>query len=649
MCGIMGYVGHRSALPILLDGLRRLEYRGYDSAGVAVLNDGHIEVRKTAGKLAQLTEITSGPGLLHGTVGIGHTRWATHGLPTDANAHPHSDCGGRVVVIHNGIIENFLPLKEELQARGHTFRSDTDTEVIAHLIEEELYGHEQPGTREPPRPLGGLGAERGNAETRRNGSLRITNHESQVTLEEAVRRAVQQTRGAYAIVVLCSDQPDRIVAVRQISPLIIGLGKGETILASDIPALLSHTRDVLVIEDGEMAVMTASGATVERLDGATVAKQPLRITWDAEMAEKGGYPHFMLKEIHEQPRALQETMMGRLDAPGAPELDGVSYSPEFVRGLRKLWITACGTAYHAGLVGRWVVEHWAKIPVEPELASELRYRDALIDPQTLTVAISQSGETADTLAAAREARKRGTRLAAITNVVGSTLSREADDVLYVRAGPEIAVASSKAYITMLVALQMLALDLAVRRGTVTPPRVAHIIQAMKALPGKAQEVLQRESEVASLAARLADREHMFFIGRGLDYAVAQEGSLKLKEISYLHSEALAAGELKHGTLALVTPGVPVFALVTQRHVYEKTLSNIQEVKARGGLVIAVAYDRDTEITKHTEVVLRIPDTLDDLAPVLAIIPLQLFAYYVARERGNDIDQPRNLAKSVTVE
>ena len=616
MCGIMGYVGHRSALPILLDGLRRLEYRGYDSAGVAVLNDGHIEVRKTAGKLAQLTEITSGPGLLHGTVGIGHTRWATHGLPTDANAHPHSDCGGRVVVIHNGIIENFLPLKEELQARGHTFRSDTDTEVIAHLIEEELYEARSPS----------------------------------VPLEEAVRRAVQHTRGAYAIVVLCSDQPDRIVAVRQISPLIIGLGKGETILASDIPALLSHTRDVLVIEDGEMAVMTASGATVERLDGATVAKQSLRITWDAEMAEKGGYPHFMLKEIHEQPRALQETMMGRLDAPGgAPELDGVSYSPEFVRGLRKLWITACGTAYHAGLVGRWVVEHWAKVPVEPELASELRYRDALIDPQTLTVAISQSGETADTLAAAREARKRGTRLAAITNVVGSTLSREADDVLYVRAGPEIAVASSKAYITMLVALQMLALDLAVRRGAVTPPQAAHIIQAMKALPGKAQEVLLRESEVASLAARLADREHMFFIGRGLDYAVAQEGSLKLKEISYLHSEALAAGELKHGTLALVTPGVPVFALVTQRHVYEKTLSNIQEVKARGGLVIAVAYDRDTEITKHAEVVLRIPDTLDDLAPVLAIIPLQLFAYHVARERGNDIDQPRNLAKSVTVE
>jgi glucosamine--fructose-6-phosphate aminotransferase (isomerizing) len=648
MCGIMGYVGHRSALPILLDGLRRLEYRGYDSAGIALLEDGHIEVRKAAGKLARLEALLSGEALHRGTVGIGHTRWATHGLPTDHNAHPHSDCSGRVVVIHNGIIENFLPLKEELLARGHAFRSDTDTEVLAHLIEEEIYGSDHPSPHPPKTPRGRDARQGG---TRPQVQDRRPAHPSgtMIPLEEAVRRAVAHTRGAYAIVVLCSDQPDRIVAVRQISPLIVGLGQGETILASDIPAVLPHTRDVLIIEDGEMAVITATGATLQQLDGTPVTRAPVRITWDAAMAEKGGFPHFMLKEIYEQPRALQETMMGRLDAPATIELDGVAYPPNFVTGLRKIWITACGTAYHAGLVGRWLFEHWAQIPVEVELASELRYRDPLIGSDVLAIAVSQSGETADTLAAAREARRRGARVAAITNVVGSTLSREADDVLYIRAGPEIAVASSKAYITMLVALHMLALDLALRRGTLTPARATALIAALKALPAKAQEVLRRESEVAALAQRLADREHMFFIGRGLDYAVAMEGSLKLKEISYLHCDALAAGELKHGTLALVTPGVPVFALVTQRAVYDKIVSNIQEVKARGGFVIAVAYDTDVEITKHADVVLRIPETEDTLAPVLAIIPLQLFAYHVARQRGNDIDQPRNLAKSVTVE
>ncbi|HEY3249103.1 MAG TPA: glutamine--fructose-6-phosphate transaminase (isomerizing), partial [bacterium] len=452
-----------------------------------------------------------------------------------------------------------------------------------------------------------------------------------------------------AIVVMSSDQPDRIVAVRQVSPLIIGLGQGETILASDIPAVLSHTRDVMIIEDGELAVITSAGASIQTVSGEAKPKKSLHVTWDAAMAEKSGYPHFMLKEIHEQPRAIQETMMGRLDAEGGVELDGVHLPAEFIDGLQKIWVTACGTAYHAGLVGRWLIEHLARIPVEPELASELRYREALIDPRTLAVAISQSGETADTLAAMREARQRGARILAVTNVVGSTVSRDADDVLYIRAGPEIAVASSKAYVTMLIALQMLALDLALRRGTMQPADASVMIREMKALPGKVQEVLRREPAVAELARRLAGAEHAYFIGRGLDFAVAMEGSLKLKEISYVHSEALAAGELKHGTLALVTAGTPVFALVTQRHVYEKTLSNIQEVNARGGDVIAVAYDSDTEIAKHVGTVLRIPDTLDLLAPALAIVPLQLFAYYVARERGNDIDQPRNLAKSVTVE
>ncbi|MGQ0570837.1 MAG: glutamine--fructose-6-phosphate transaminase (isomerizing) [Armatimonadota bacterium] len=615
MCGIMGYVGPRQALPILLDGLRRLEYRGYDSAGVAVLANGHVELRKAAGKLSNLEGVVAGQPLT-GSVGIGHTRWATHGIPTDANAHPHSDCSGRHVVIHNGIIENYLPLRERLQADGHQFRSDTDTEVIAHLIEEALAA---------------LPADQSDR------------------LEAAVRAALHQTRGAYAIVVMSADQPERIVAVRMISPLIVGVGDGEMLLASDIPALLPHTRDVLIIGDGEMAIIEAGRTIITDLDGRPLERAPQRITWDAAMAEKGGYPHFMLKEIHEQPRALHETTMGRLDRDDTVELDGVAYPRGFVERLDKVWVLACGTAYHAGLVGRWMIEHLARVPAEPDLASELRYRDPLIAGTTLAVTISQSGETADTLAAAREARSRGSRLLAVTNVVGSTLAREADDVLFIRAGPEIAVASTKAYTTMLVALQMLAIDLGLRRGALAADRAAALIAGLRHLPVLAQEVLKRDRPVEALARRLVRAEHAFFIGRGLDFAVAMEGSLKLKEISYLHSEALAAGELKHGTLALVTPQTPVFALVTQRGVYEKTLSNIQEVRARGAEVIAVAYDDDREIAKCADTILRIPPVDDALAPVLAILPLQLFAYHVAAMRGHDIDQPRNLAKSVTVE
>jgi len=614
MCGIIGYVGYRDALPILLDGLRRLEYRGYDSAGVAVLEDGQIVVRKAAGKLARLAELTQ-RAPVHGQVGIGHTRWATHGVPTDENAHPHTDCTGDIVVIHNGIIENFLPLRERLQDHGHHFRSDTDTEVIAHLIEEAY-------ARLPETP------ER---------------------METAVRQAIAQTTGAYAIVVLARAHPDRIVAVRQISPLIVGRGRGETMLASDVPALLPHTREVMIIEDGEMAILTPERVTITDLSGTPRHRPVQHITWDAEMAEKGGYPHFMLKEIHEQPRALSDTIMGRLDVEGRVELEGVQAPPEFVTALDKVWMTACGTAYHAALVGRWLIEHLARIPAEVDLASEFRYRDPLVAGTTWAIAISQSGETADTLAAAREARRRGSRLLAITNVIGSTLAREADDLLYIRAGPEIAVASSKAYLTMLAAQIMLAIDLGQRRGTAAPELLTDLIHGLRALPGKVQAALALEESVAALARRYRDVEHLFFIGRGLDYPVAMEGSLKLKEISYVHSEALAAGELKHGTLALVTPGVPVFALVTQGHVYEKTVSNIQEVKARGAEVVAVAYEDDQSIGRHVDQVIRIPRVHDLLAPVVAIVPLQLFAYHVARERGHDIDQPRNLAKSVTVE
>ena len=607
MCGIMGYVGPQSAAPILLEGLRRLEYRGYDSAGIAVAGTG-IDVRKAEGKIDRLAALL-GAEPLDGNAGIGHTRWATHGAPSDVNAHPHRDPTGRFVVVHNGIIENYLSLKEKLEAAGHEFTSETDTEILAHLVADEYDGD----------------------------------------LVEAVRRAVHHAEGAYALVVMSSLEPGTIVAVRRISPLVVGLGDGETFLASDIPAVLEHTREFLVVEDGELVVVTAGGAVIETIEGEPVDRDVLHIDWDAARAEKGGYDHFMLKEIHEQPAVVTETLAGRLDEDGSVWLEDVHFDDAFAAGLDRIWITACGTAFHAGLVGREIFQRILRVPTSVEYAHEMRYSDPLVDPGTLTVAISQSGETADTLAAARLAKARGSRLLALTNVVGSTLSRDADDVLYTRAGPEIAVASTKAYLAMLIAEYLLALRIGRARGVIDHALAERVAHGLSQLPEHIDAALGAEAAVAAVAERIVDTDDVYFIGRGLDYAVAMEGSLKLKEVSYLHSEAMPAGELKHGTLALVTTGTPVITVITQGAVYEKTISAVQEVKARGGEIIAVAYDDDTEITKHADEVLRIPRADDLLGPVAAAVPLQLLAYHVARLRGHDIDQPRNLAKSVTVE
>ncbi len=608
MCGIMGYVGLQDAAPIIIDGLRRLEYRGYDSAGVAVHDGTEIVVAKAEGKLSRLAAVLEQDPLA-GHFGIGHTRWATHGVPSDRNAHPHTDPAGEIVVVHNGIIENFLALKEALAAEGAEFASETDTEVLAHLIAHEYDGD----------------------------------------LLEAVRRAVGRATGAYALVAMAKAEPGRLVAVRMISPLVIGIGQGEMFLASDVPAILHHTRDIVVVDNGEMVDITPNGWRIETLDGVPVERDTLEITWDAAQAERGGYPHFMLKEIFEQPQAATETLSGRLLDDGTVTLEGVHFPAGFVARLDKIWITACGTALHAGHVGKDVFERLLRIPTETAFAHELRYRNPLIAANSLTVAISQSGETADTLAAAGLAKRLDSRLLALTNVVGSTLSREADDVLYTRAGPEIAVASTKAYLTMLLGEYLLALYIGRERGVIAPDVGAELVAGLRGLPAKIEEALKAEEEVIALATRFVGHEDVYFIGRGLDHAVAMEGSLKMKEISYIHSEAMPAGELKHGTLALVTEGTPVVVVLTQGDTYDKTVSAIQEVKARGAFVVAVAYADDTEVLKHADEALRIPRVPDLLSPVLAIVPLQLLAYHVAAARGHDIDQPRNLAKSVTVE
>ncbi len=607
MCGIMGYVGPQQAATVLLDGLRRLEYRGYDSAGIAISN-GAITVLKAEGKIDRLQAVVDAAEPV-GTVGIGHTRWATHGAPSDANAHPHTDASGKFVVVHNGIIENHQSLRDDLIDAGNVFTSDTDTEILAHLVANAYDGD----------------------------------------LVTAVRSVVDVAEGAYALVVMTEHEPRKIVAVRRVSPMVVGLGDGETFIASDIPAVLGRTKRFLIVEDGEMVIIDDTGARITTLEGDPVERDVFVVDWDAGQAEKGGYEHFMLKEINEQPAVITETLAGRLDQDGSVWLADVTFDNDYARSLKSVWFTACGTAYHAGLVGAALFRKLLRIPAYVEYAHEMRYNEPLVGSDSLTIAVSQSGETADTLAAARLAQSQGSRMLALTNVVGSTLAREADDILYTRAGPEISVASTKAYIAMLVAEYLVALRIGRVRGDVDKDLAADIARGLNQLPGLVEEALAREDAAIAAAEQIVGASDVYYLGRGLDYAVAMEGSLKLKEVSYLHSEAMPAGELKHGTLALITEGVPVIAVATQRPLFDKTMSAVSEVKARGAHVIAVAYDDDAAIEREADTVLRIPTAPDLIGPIVAAIPLQLVAYHVARLRGNDIDQPRNLAKSVTVE
>lgn len=609
MCGIVGYIGNRDSQNILLNGLKKLEYRGYDSAGIAVFTENGLEIRKSKGRLSVLERYCS-ERPLRGTVGIGHTRWATHGRPSDENSHPHTDNSIKFSVVHNGIIENYLTLKEELSAKGRRFVSETDTEVIAHLIADLYEGD----------------------------------------LVDAVRAAVRRMRGAFALAVMSEYEPDKLVAVRWASPLIIGVGEGENFIGSDIPAILEYTRNVLILEDGDLAVLTKDRVELMDLSGKNISREMVHVDWDLVTAEKAGFDHFMLKEIHEQPKAYRDTMGSRIDESGERViLREIGMSAENLRSLHSIHIVACGTAYHAGLVGKKVIETLTRVPVEVDIASEYRYRNPIITDKTLVVVISQSGETADTLAALREAKRRGARVVAITNVVGSSVAREADDVIVTWAGPEIAVASTKAYSSQLIALYLFALYLAQTRGTLESAAIRDLLAELRKLPEQVEAILARSGEIKEIAGQIARHKNLFFIGRGMDYAVVQEGSLKLKEISYIHSEAYAAGELKHGTLALIEEGIPVIALATQEDVLEKTLSNIKEVAARGARVIAIANEGDTELIKTADQVFTIPRTHPLFSAALSVVPLQLLAYYTALALGHDVDKPRNLAKSVTVE
>lgn len=610
MCGIVGYIGtDNNAKEVIIEGLKRLEYRGYDSAGIALHKGSVIETRKHVGEISNLEKII-GDKDFESTLGIGHTRWATHGAPSDVNSHPHSNMDNTVTVVHNGIIENYVELREWLTSEyGIKFKSDTDTEVIAHLIGIYYDGD----------------------------------------LHKAVNRAVEDMRGAYAIGVIAADEPDKMVAVRKDAPLVAGIGEGCNFIASDIPALLKYVRKIYLIENNETVVLTKDKITIYDEKQKVVKREVFHVTWDADAAEKGGYDHFMMKEIHEQPHGLSETLNRRLNDDNTIKLDGISMTKEDIEGFNKVYIVACGTAYHAGLVGKAAIEKMAKIPVEVDIASEFRYRDPFVDDKTLFIAISQSGETLDTLAALREAKKKGARIFSVVNVVGSSIARESDDVFYTWAGPEIAVASTKAYTTQLMCMYLIALYMGHTKGVIDKDYYDMFIGELKAIPDKLQLILDKQDEIEAIAKKYKRKDDVFYIGRGVDSGVSYEGSLKLKEISYINSFAIAAGELKHGTIALIEDGTLVFALATQNFLFEKMISNIQEIKARGANVIGIAKEGNTDIETQSSEVIYIPDCIDEVTPLLSVVPLQIYAYYVAKFRGCNIDKPKNLAKSVTVE
>lgn len=610
MCGIVGYIGFNQASDFLLDGMAKLEYRGYDSAGIAVIGaENVIKIQKKVGRLANLEAIVKADPN-EGTVGIGHTRWATHGRPSDMNSHPHSSEDGKFAVVHNGIIENYMPLKEELIEKGYHFKSETDTEVVAHLL-ADMYDGDFVGT---------------------------------------VRRMLDRVDGAYALEIICADEPDKIICTKKENPLVIGLGKGENFVASDIPAIINYTRDTYILSDGELAIVTRDNVSVFDREGNPVDKEVFHVSWNAEAAEKGGYEHFMLKEIHDQPKAVRDTFGTHISEDGKTvHFEELNWTADDVAAFNKILIVACGTAYHAGLVTKQYIESLARIPVNVEIASEYRYSNPLTDDKTLCIVISQSGETSDTLAALKEAKRLGAKSLAITNVVGSSISREADNTVYTWAGPEISVASTKAYTTQLVAGLLFAVYLGQLNGKMAPAVGEEILCGVKSLPTLIHEIFEVDEDMKAFAKHYGFKSDAFFLGRAIDYAVAMEGALKLKEISYIHAEAYAGGELKHGTLALIEEGVPVIALATQEDVYDKMISNIREVKAREAVVIGIGMKGDEELTKHVDHTIYVPRANKFIAPILAVVPLQLLAYYAAITRGADVDKPRNLAKSVTVE